>query len=88
MYINHDMYDVLDTLLSDNDGLGVPLERTLSLATTTSNTTSSSIIYDIDDNIDFNFGNYDDLPYENNTSSSMDIAPLIVNFEDDLVIDI
>jgi hypothetical protein len=41
MDINHDMYDTLDHLLSEDDGLGVPMERTLSLATTNSATTSS-----------------------------------------------
>ena len=88
MDINHEMYDALDHLLSDDDGLGVPMERTLSLATTNSATTSSCIIYDEDDNIDFNFGNYDDLPYDSSSTSNMDIVPLVVNFDDDLNIEI
>jgi hypothetical protein len=88
MHINNifsidDMHDALETLLSDDDGLGIPMERTLSLATTNSATTSSCIIYDEDDNIDIDFSTYDNLPYESNTTSSMDVQPLIVNFDDD-----
>ena len=88
MDINKDMYEALDTLLSDDDGLGVPIQRTLSLATTNSAITSSCIIYDEDDNIDIDFGNYDNLPYESNTTSTMDVEPLVVNFDDDLIIEI
>ena len=85
MGINPDMYETLDELLADYDGL--PIERTLSLATATTTDHSSCIIYDENDEIDMNFGNFDDLPYESHTSS-MDIQPLIVNFDDDLIIDI
>jgi hypothetical protein len=85
MNIHHDMYETLDVLLSDYDGL--PLERSLSLATTNSNTTSSCVTYDMDDNIDVDFSNFDDLPYNSHTSS-MDVEPLIVNFDDDLDIEI
>ena len=90
MDINKDVYETLDTLLSDDDGLGVPIQRTLSLATTNSATTSSCIIYDDDDNIDIDFGNYDydNLPCKSTTTSTMDVEPLIVNFEDDLIIEI
>jgi hypothetical protein len=85
MGINPDMYETLDELLADYDGL--PIERTLSLATATTTDHSSCIIYDENDEIDMNFGNFDDLPYESHTSS-MDIQPLIVNFDDDLIVDI
>ena len=91
MDIDNDMYDVINQLLDDNEDTdqSVPLQRTLSLATTTTSA-SSCIIYDDIDDIDVDFGNFDDLPYQSHsiTSSSMDIAPLIVNFDDDLVIDI
>ena len=86
MDINHDMYDTLDVLLSDYDGL--TLERTLSLATATTTTTSSSVVYDMDDNLDVDFGNFDDLPYTTTHTSSMDVEPLVVNFDDDLDIEI
>ena len=85
MGLNSDIYDTLDDLLSDYDGL--PLERTLSLATTTTTEHSSCIVYDVNDEIDVDFSNFDNLPYESHTSS-MDIQPLIVNFDDDLIIEI
>jgi hypothetical protein len=91
MDIDNDMYDVINHLLDDDEDTNqsVPLQRTLSLATTTTSA-SSCIICDDNDEIDVNFGNFDDLPYESHsiTTSSMDVAPLIVNFDDDLDIEI
>ncbi len=42
----------------------------------------------MDDNLDVDFGNFDDLPYTTTHTSSMDVEPLVVNFDDDLDIEI
>ena len=80
-------YDTLDTLLDDLDheAQHQPLQlarlNSTSTTTTTFGTESPLIIQDDDDNYDF--GNYDmDAPVQ---GSSMDIEPLIVDFDNDFI---
>ena len=82
-------YDTLDTLLDDLDkeAANPPLQlaRLNSTATTTTTLGSNSplIIHDYDENDNFDFGDYDiDAPVQ---ASSMDIEPLIVDFDNDFI---
>ena len=87
---NTDWYDTLDTLLDDLDHEAatqpqLQLARLNSISTTTTTLGSNSplIIHDYDDNDNFEFGDYDiDPPVQ---ASSMDIEPLIVDFENDFI---
>ena len=87
MDLNTDWYDALDNLLNDLDQTAtqpqLQLARLNSISTTTTTLGSESplIIQDDDDNYDF--GNYDmDAPVQ---GSSMDIEPLVVDFENDFI---
>ena len=88
MDLNTDWYDTLDNLLDDLDNTAttqpqLQLARLNFTSTTTTTLGSESplIIQDDDDNYDF--GNYDmDAPVQ---GSSMDIEPLIVDFENDFI---
>ena len=87
MDLNTDWYDTLDNLLDDLDQTAtqpqLQLARLNSISTTTTTLGSDSplIIQDDDDNYDF--GNYDvDAPVQ---GSSMDIEPLVVDFENDFI---
>ena len=86
---NTTWYDTLDTLLDDLDheAANQPLQlarlNSTSTATTTLGSNSPLIIHDYDDNDNFNFGEYDmDAPIQ---GSSMDIEPLIVDFDNDFI---
>ena len=82
-------YDTLDSLLDDLDheAANQPLQlarlNSTSTTTTTLGSNSPLIIHDYKDNDNFDFGNYDmDAPIQ---GSSMDIEPLIVDFENDFI---
>ena len=82
-------YDTLDNLLDDldNEAAKQPLQLARLNSTSTTATTLGSnsplIIHDYDDNDNFNFGEYDmDAPIQ---GSSMDIEPLIVDFDNDFI---
>ena len=83
-------YDTLDSLLDDLDHEAtaqpqLQLARLNSTSTTTTTLGSNSplIIHDYDENDNFEFGNYDiDAPVQ---ASSMDIEPLIVDFDNDFI---
>ena len=80
-------YDTLDNLLDDldNNATQLQLARLNSASTTTTTLGSNSplIIHDYDDIDNFNFGEYDmDAPIQ---GSSMDIEPLIVDFDNDFI---
>ena len=90
---NTTWYDTLDTLLDDLDNQATNQQQPLQLARlnstdtttttlTTLRSTSPLIIHDYD-NDNFDFGAYDiDAPIQ---ASSMDIEPLIVDFENDFI---
>ena len=90
MDLNTDWYDKLDNLLDDLDNTAtthpqLQLARLNSLSTTTTTLGSNSplIIHDYDETDNFDFGDYDiDAPVQ---ASSMDIEPLIVDFENDFI---
>ena len=90
MDINTDWYEILDNLIDDLDQTAntqpLQLARLNSTSTTTTTLGSDSplVIHDYDDN-DYNFGVYEDIT---TTSSSLDIQPLVVNFDDDMIIEI
>ena len=82
-------YDTLDNLLDDldNRASNQPLQLARLNSTSTTATTLGShsplVIHDYDDNDNYDFGAYDmDAPLQ---GSSMDIEPLIVDFENDFI---
>ena len=79
----------MDTLLDDLDPEAAtePLQlarlNSTSTATTTLGSNSPLIIHDYDENDNFDFGDYDiGAPVQ---GSSMDIEPLIVDFENEFI---
>ena len=87
---NTDWYDTLDNLLDDLDDTATTQQPPLQLArlnststtSTTLGSTSPLIIHDYDDD-NFDFGDYDMEPTVQ--SSSIDIQPLIVDFDNDFI---
>ena len=80
--MTNDILDTINVLLDENnDLLPQPLQLATSVTSSSSLSTSPLIIHDYEDN-DLDFGAYDD---HTNSSFDLDIAPLIVNFDDDML---
>ena len=78
--MTNDILDTINVLLDENnDLLPQPLQLATSVTSSSSLSSSPLIIHDYEDN-DLDFGAYDD---HTNSSFDLDIAPLIVNFDDD-----
>ena len=83
--LTNEMLDTINVLLDeDNDLLPPPLQLATSVPSSSLSSESPLVIHDYDDN-DIEFGVYDD---QTRSSFDLDIEPLVVNFDDDLPIEI
>ena len=78
------MYDTINALLYNDNDQSTQLQLATSIPATVGSN-SPLIIHDYEDN-DMEFGSYDD--HTSSSSIDLDFAPLIVNFDDDLPIEI